>query len=90
MKTVWKTVLEWPADEQTVYRREGAELLTVQPQGNSLCLWARVDPEARQSAFIIRTAGTGHPLADDVGDYISTFQLAGGSLVFHAFGKEIA
>lgn len=88
MKTVWKTVLEWPADEQTVYLRAGAKLLTVQPQGNELCLWAQVDTDAAESAFIIRTAGTGRPLADDIGAYINTFQLAGGAFVFHAFGRE--
>lgn len=88
MKTVWKVILDWPADEQTIYLREGAELLTVQPQGPNLCLWARVDPEAPQSAFVIRTCGTGHEISDDAGAYLGTFQLHGGSLVFHAFGKE--
>lgn len=31
-----------------------------------------------------RIKGTGHA-ADDIGDYIGTFQLNGGSLVFHLF-----
>lgn len=88
MKTVWKTVLELGPDEQTIYLPTGSELLTVQNQGRDLCLWARVDPEAANSAFKIRIAGTGHPIADDVGDYISTFQHAGGALVFHVFGRE--
>ncbi len=88
MKTVWKAVLNWPADEHVVIFPQGAELLTVQMQGDNLCIWARVDPSAPVADYTIRTCGTGHPLADDVGKYLGSFQLHGGALVFHAFGKE--
>lgn len=95
MKTVWKTPLEWPADEQKVRLPAGAQLLTVQVQGPTdnaraaqPCLWARVNPGAALTDYLITTCGTGHALDDHAGAYLGTFQLAGGSLVFHAFGRE--
>lgn len=90
MKTVWKTPLDWPADGTTVQLPKGAELLTVQMQGPTLCLWALVDPQAPLVPFQIRTAGTGHPLTDEAtrATYLGTFQLAAGQLIFHAFGWE--
>jgi hypothetical protein len=56
------------------------------------CIWARVvvdkDHPLRERWF--RVAGTGHPLegtmpSDHDGDYVGTFQLSDGALVFHVF-----
>lgn len=88
--TVYKQTLVWPADEQRVQFPEEAELLTVQRQGNALCIWARVNPNLPLTDYIVRTCGTGHPLDTDVGAYLGSFQLFGGDLVFHAFGRAAA
>lgn len=85
MKTVWKYPLA-VTDTQFVQMPKGAQLLTVQPQGDAVCLWARVEDTNKPETRIIGIAGTGYPLPDDTKlDYIGTFQLHGGSLVFHAF-----
>ena len=58
-------------------------------QGNSLQLWALVNPEqkimARRSIEIV---GTGHICSssdDSEKIYISTIQLMGGALIYHIF-----
>ena len=46
---------------------------------------ALVDPDAKLVDRDISIHGTGHPLPNDPGTYIGTFQLQGGAFVFHAF-----
>jgi hypothetical protein len=82
-----KTIYKYPLlilNEQEIEMPMGAGLMAVQMQQGQPCLWALVDtlntPEKRK--VLIR--GTGHP-AEGVGRYISTFQMKGGELVFHAF-----
>lgn len=84
---VWKATLQWPADSQQVAFPEGSQLLTVQMQGRSLCIWALVNPDMPPVKYDIRTCGTGHQVDPDVGSYLGTFQLHDGNLVFHAFGR---
>lgn len=64
----------------------GAQILVVQPQGDSVCLWALCNTNAEKEKRRICILGTGHE-APDYGalKFISTFQLHGGALVFHAF-----
>jgi hypothetical protein len=85
MKTIWKFPLE-VTDAQGVLLPQGAQVLTAQLQGRSLCLWALVDPDAPKTVRLLHIFGTGHPVhnADSL-RYISTFQLDGGALVFHVF-----
>jgi hypothetical protein len=71
-------------DRQTVQLPKGAELLTVQTQHGSPCLWALVDEAAETESRVILMHGTGHPISC-LGKYLGTFQLDGGNLVFHAF-----
>lgn len=85
MKTVYKykVCLE---DVQILDLPKGAEILSVQHQHMSgLCLWALVDPSQELENVKIRIAGTSHPIKEDIVNYIGTFQLQGGALVFHAF-----
>lgn len=74
-------------DEQIVLLPTGAKILTIQNQGEIPCLWALVNPTVpRDMAITIRIYGTGHDVIDsDSLEYISTFQMMGGSLVFHSF-----
>jgi len=88
MKTIWKFPLQ-SADQQTIKMPAGAELLSVQVQRETVCLWAKVDPEAAREPRVIAIFGTGHELPEDEStfrlEFIDTFQLHDGALVFHAF-----
>jgi hypothetical protein len=64
-----------------------AWLLTVQVQHGEPQLWAVVEPgpeefERRHVAIV----GTGNPMpAYSIGNYLGTFQLSEGALIFHVF-----
>ena len=82
---IWK----WQLDvlgEQILMLPKGATLLTVQMQGDKCCLWALCDEiESTKERRYLAIYGTGHPLPDFEGRYLSTFQRDSGALVFHAF-----
>ena len=80
---VWKSPLE-VTDSQVLELPAGAQLLSVQVQHGSPQIWALVDPSLYTEPRQIRIVGTGHSAAD-VGRFIDTFQVQGGSLVFHVF-----
>jgi hypothetical protein len=82
VKTIWKFPLE-TTDLQTVRMPSGAVVLTVEAQDARPCLWALVDSEAPKVNRRFAIYGTGHPFGG--GDYIGTYQLVGGALVFHVF-----
>jgi hypothetical protein len=64
----------------------GAQPLTVQIQNGAPCLWAVVDPNAPLVLRQFRMLGTGHAFPEQQFEqYIGTFPLAGGQLVFHLF-----
>ena len=86
MKKIFKYPLE-TIDTQFVELPLGAEILTTQMQGNQLCLWAMVNssPDAIKKNRRIEIIGTGNPVPTGDLKYISTFQMLGGGLVFHAF-----
>lgn len=73
------------------------KLLTAQVQHNSIVVWAEVDTTAPNRKFQIIPIGTGWPLDAPAGKecildthtYISTIQMAGGSLVFHVYAAEV-
>ena len=85
MKTIWKYPIH-PAFECSVDLPRGAQFLDVQVQGvNQFCLWFLVDTEQPAEPRKFKVYGTGHELPVDPGEYLGTTQMAGGSLVFHAF-----
>jgi hypothetical protein len=83
-RTIWKFPLE-VIDQQSVRMPIASRMLHVGMQGGTLCLWAEVTPGAEQEDRAIYIYGTGHDLAPDRGDYLGTFQMHGGALVFHAY-----
>lgn len=85
-KTIWKFRLE-VTDTQTVEMPIGAKILDAQMQHGELMLWALVDPAAPKEPRSIIIHGTGHPVGN-IGEHIATFQMNGGSLVFHAFESD--
>lgn len=84
MKTVYKYRLDMAFPHQVISMDEGAQMLTVQIQDGIPHLWALVDPTRPHVIRTVSIIGTGQPMPDD-GVYISTFQMHGGALVFHAF-----
>lgn len=64
----------------------GAQLLTIQVQGATPCMWFKVDTEQPKYTKTFYVRGTGHDCSD-VGEYLGTFQLHSGQLVFHVFGE---
>jgi hypothetical protein len=81
--SIWKWQLD--ADVQTVMIPVGAKLLDVQMQGGACCMWGLCDEKADKQPRRIAIYGTGNPMPDNPGEYIATFQMHGGALVFHAF-----
>lgn len=85
MKTIWKFELTI-TDEQIINMPRGGQILTIQTQNEVPCIWALVDPINSKEIVTIHIFGTGHPIRDNFnGKYIGTFQLQGGSLIFHVF-----
>ena len=84
MITVWKYTWPLPKDS-AVFRMPGnAEILTSREQGDSLCIWARVESGALERDRHFALCGTGHKAPAD-GEYIGTAMLDGGSLVLPVF-----
>jgi hypothetical protein len=82
---IWKWTLT-VADLQSLSIPEGAKLLAVQTQGDMPQLWALVNEKAQIVCRNFATYGTGNPMPDDdPGEYVGTYQMHGGALVFHVF-----
>lgn len=90
MKTIWKYGFD-TLDSWTFTMPRGAVLLTVAAQFDAACLWALVDPEQPSVERKILIYGTGHSIERN-DPYVGTYQLAGGSLIFHVFdaGEQLA
>lgn len=83
-----RTIYKYPLTEgqiQVLSLPEDYEILSVQGQDNVPCLWALVNPHLPKVNVQIGIYGTGHNVYAEALRHISTFQLFGGSLVFHAF-----
>ena len=88
MSTIWKYPLA-VEDAQQIFMPSGAKILTVQVQKETPCLWVKVDPTAEYVPVDILTRGTGHLFNGIEGDYIGSYQLLKGDLVFHVFSKLV-
>lgn len=86
-KQIWKYELEIVGN-QTIEMPANAEILTVQTQDETPCIWALVDPKETKQKRFIEVYGTGQDVHYDMGvnrKYLGTYQLRGGSFVFHVF-----
>jgi len=81
---IWKWVIGI-SDELTLMMPIGAKLLDVQMQADQCYIWALCDQNAEKEPRHLAIYGTGNPMPDDPGEYVATFQMHGGALVFHAF-----
>lgn len=84
MNKIFKYPIE-ATDSQGIEMPAGAKILCVQTQGEQPCIWAQVDPHERMVRRQIWVYGTGHHMLRTQDKYVGTFQLSGGSLVFHVF-----
>lgn len=86
---IWKFPL-LTTDWQEIQMPKGADILTVQVQFGEPFLWARVDPSLPLYPCTFEVFGTGHEIDEDMcveRHYVGTYQLNGGSLIFHVFER---
>jgi len=83
-KTIWKFELQ-NNDFQAIEMPKDAEILSIQPQNNKVCIWAKVDPDNEKESRAFQIIGTGNPVSDKPKKYLGTFQIYEGQLVFHLF-----
>lgn len=79
---IWKYQLEPVAYAQSVAMPKGARVLTAQRQGDWLCVWAEVAPDAPLVDRFFRQQPTGTDLTI-VGEYVATVQVS--ALVVHVY-----
>lgn len=86
MKTIWKVEIK-PWDRVSVELPEGADILTVQLQNGLPHIWALVDDQKEIKMVEIYVFGTGQLVPNHVTleDYIGTYQMNDGKLVYHLF-----
>ena len=88
MKAIWKFVLPLTGKLEKIPMPAGAEILTLQIQGDCICMWAIVDTLRHPEPRYFRIYGTGHEIEPGAIKYVGTFQLRGGLVVFHVFEVE--
>lgn len=91
-KTIWK--VEIKGRGRPVSMPVGALVLDAQVQLRRLFprlswlflyIWFECDPDAPREERVFKAYGTGSKLPDNPGEYVRTFQLEGGALVFHLY-----
>ena len=88
---VWKFPLR-VEDEQIIEVPVGAEPLKAEMQNGELCLWMLVQPSSNKVSKKVHVHGTGHYVSNSVtsSDYVDSFMMHGGALVFHVFVTDEA
>ena len=85
MLTVWK----YKVSNDDCFEIElpiNSKLLSVQVQFHEVYLWCLVNPKEKAiQKRKFRLAGTGHLINENNLEFIGTFQLLNGGLVFHLF-----
>lgn len=72
-------------DQQEIEIPEGGKILTVQKQHEMAFIWVLVDPENKPEKRVFVVVGTGSSFNRYGYDYIGTYQMADGALVWHLF-----
>lgn len=84
MLTIWKFQLK-TSDLVAINMPEGSKIISLQVQSSVPTIWALVNPaEMKIKTRYFRIYGTGHPI-ESKGDFVGTYQLSEGALVFHVF-----
>lgn len=83
-KTVWKYELT-VKDVNHLEIPKGGKILTLQVQNDTPCIWILVDSEAEKETRRFGLIGTGHFTRHENIEYVGTFQMYHGNLVWHVF-----
>jgi hypothetical protein len=85
MRKIFKYKLETKGIQE-IEMPQGAEILCIQNQFETPCIWAIVEPNATVTKRTFVIIGTGQSATEHPNNkYIGTYQLMGGQLVFHCF-----
>jgi len=83
-KKIFKYELS-PNTTQNIPMPKGAEILCIQNQRETPCIWALCDFEEGKYNRTIELVATGELMPNENRNYIGSIQMAMGSLVFHCF-----
>lgn len=89
MKTIWKYPLKIETQQIVTRIPISTEILCVQVQNETPCIWVLCDPDEQTGPMGIETFGTGHTIDGANRKYIGTYQLRDGGLVFHVFERKL-
>lgn len=91
MKTIWKfPIMLNISNIVKISMPKNSEIISLQMQNEEPCMWVIVDTHVGTEERTFEVYGTGHEIIDEKGfhrNFIGTFQVAGGELVFHLFEK---
>lgn len=86
-KAIWQFTLSLTG-VQTIKMPENANIIHLEVQYNELNIWAIVDTKALKEERTFSMYGTGRLLeVAEEEKHIGSFQMSGGSLVFHVFER---
>ena len=83
-KTIWKFPFKL-ADVVNIEMPAGAEVVSIQMQGKTPCVWAIVNPDSPLVTKSFAVVGTGHTIPSYVDDYSHKETLIDGDSVWHIF-----
>lgn len=85
MEKIFKYQLK-TTDIQQIDMPVDAEILCIQTQNETPCIWAKVNPDNNIAKRTFEIFGTGHNIPSAYNrKYVGTYQLRNGDLVFHCF-----
>lgn len=85
MKIIWKFPIKHISDRVILLLPASAQILSVQLQGNDICVWVLCSPTEPKSERTLAVYGTGHPIPEIEQRFIGTVQECNGALVWHIF-----
>ena len=87
MRLIYKYTIPGPGNGP-IEMPEGAVVLCAREQANVPCIWALVDPNAKQVQRQILAAETGNISIPEDSRYLGTCLIDGGSYVLHIFEPD--
>ena len=87
MNIIRKYELEIKA-KQRLWMAEDARILSAQPIGNKICIWAMLDPEWEETPTTFYIVGTDQEIDNDILDkcsYLDTVLTNNGANIWHIF-----
>lgn len=83
-RIIYKYVL-WPEPTNNILIPRDGKIISIQIQNDKPVMWVLVDPIKPEIKRTFEIIPTGLKFDYDCKEYIGTFQVDGGSLVFHVF-----